>query len=101
MVFYYVPEVSSPDEDKSDIMERWMSWAESAGEGLVDMGSPLGNGAGMTLEGAVPSTRAIAGYSVLQAESMEEAQKLLEGHPHLEQSGECCMEIYESMPMPK
>ena len=72
---------ASPEEMKAG-MEPWMAWAAKCGEGLVDLGAPL------------------VGYSILQAEDMEGAKALLEGHPHLEWTGGCEIEVHESMPLP-
>jgi len=48
------------------------------------MGSPLGGGIHISKNGNQPSKREVSGYSILQANSMEEAIKLLENHPQLE-----------------
>jgi hypothetical protein len=34
---------SSPEENKEG-MAKWMEWAKRVGDGLVDLGTPLGNG---------------------------------------------------------
>ena len=91
---------ASPEEMQKG-MEPWMAWAERCGSGLVDLGAPLGNGQKLTKSGSSPSGRDVAGYSVLQAEDMESAKKMLEGHPHLEWTGGCEIEIHEAMPFPK
>ena len=36
---------ATPEEMKAG-MESWMAWAKSCGDGLVDMGTPLGGGQG-------------------------------------------------------
>lgn len=87
-------------EDMKKGMEPWMAWAKKCGDGLVDMGTPLGNGQKVTKSGSTPSDMGIIGYSVLQAENMEAAKGLMEGHPHLEWAEGCEIEIHESMPLP-
>ncbi|MDA1347959.1 MAG: YciI family protein [Chloroflexi bacterium] len=87
-------------EDMAEGMKAWMAWAEKCGDGLVDMGTPLAGGQKMTRSGATPSDRGVAGYSILQAENMDAAKALLEGHPHLEWAPGCEIEVHESMPMP-
>ncbi len=82
-------------------MEVWMQWAERIGDRLVDLGSPLTNGQMLKPDGSnVPSGNDIAGYSILQAGSMEEAVKLLEGHPHLEWNAACSIEVQEALELP-
>lgn len=91
---------STPEEMEAG-MKAWMAWAEKCGKNLVDMGSPLGNA--LTLRpggGASSSESEIIGYSVLQADSMEEALSLLNDHPHLDWNAACEIEVHESLPMP-
>jgi hypothetical protein len=91
---------SSPEDTKKG-MEGWMVWAKKCGDGLVDMGTPLGNGQKVKKSGSSPSEKGIVGYSLLQAESMENAVKMLDNHPHLSWNEGCEIEIHESLPMPK
>ena len=81
-------------------MEPWMAWAARCGDGLVDIGTPLGGGLKMTMSGSSPSDKNVVGYSVLQAESMEEALAMLESHPHLGWAEGCEIEVHESLPLP-
>ena len=87
-------------EDFQKGMEPWMAWAARCGDGLVDMGAPLGGGQKLTRSGSVGSNRQVVGYSVLQAESMDAAKALLSGHPHLEWDAACEIEVHEALPMP-
>ena len=55
-------------------MKAWMEWADRAGSGIVDMGSPLGEGKEITAP--APPTRQqhqVGGYGILQAEDMDGA----------------------------
>ncbi len=47
---------------------------------MKEMGTPLMNGQALSPDG---NNKMVVGYSVLQAENMEEAKGLLNGHPHL------------------
>ena len=87
-------------EDMKKGMEPWMAWAESCGDGLVDLGTPLGGGLKVTKSGSSPSDKDVAGYSILEAEDMEGALALLQGHPHLEWMPGCEIEVHESLPLP-
>ena len=89
----------SPEEQAKG-MEAWMTWAKNCGEHLVDLGSPLANGQILTPNGSTASQAGVAGYSVLQAEDMNEAKSLLRNHPHLGWNAECTIEVYETMPLP-
>ena len=106
IVIYHAPEGSwdpsnTTPEEQAKSMEAWMQWAEKCGESLVDMGSPLMNGQKLSPDS--PSTNSdknVVGYSVLQAENIDEAKALLDGHPHLGWDASCSIEVHETMPMP-
>ena len=90
----------TPPEERAKGMELWMQWAKKCGDKLVDLGSPLTGGQKLSPAGTTPSNLNIAGYSVLQAENMDEAQALLAGHPHLGWNAACTIEVYETMTIP-
>jgi hypothetical protein len=90
----------SPEDHKKG-MEPWMAWVKKCGDGIVDMGTPFGNGQKVTKSENSLSDSDIVGYSILQAESMDEAVEMMQGHPHLELEMGCEIEVFESMPMPK
>jgi len=89
----------TPEEMKKG-MEPWMQWKEKCGDSLVDMGAPLGKVQNVTSSGSSQGGDDLGGYSILQAESMDEATKLLEGHPHLAWAEGCTIDVYEMMSMP-
>ncbi len=106
IVIYYAPisameqmNDTNPEEMKKG-MEPWMEWAKKCGSGLVDMGTPLANGQKIINSGAMPSDKNVVGYSILQAENMEEAAEMLKGHPHLQWTDGCEIEVHESVPLP-
>ena len=86
-------------EDMQKGMEPWMAWAAKCGDALVDMGAPLVGGQSLSNTGSSLSDRNVVGYSMLQAEDMQGAQALLEGHPHLGWAEGCEIEVHESVPM--
>ena len=106
MVIYFAPTDAMEKmkdvtpEQAQEGMKPWMEWAEKCGSGLLDMGTPLGNGMKMTTAGSQPSDKQVVGYSILQAEDMEAAKKMVEAHPHLSWTDGCEIEVYESLPLP-
>lgn len=107
MITYHAPDellaqTANPDpEEAAKGMEPWMAWAKKCGKHLVDLGNPLTDGQTLHHDGSSEaSKRQVCGYSMLQAENMEEARKLLAGHPHLEWDASCEIEVHESLPMP-
>lgn len=91
----------SPD-DQAKGMELWMQWAQRTGDKLVDLGAPLMNGQKLNPGGMVEnSTRDVAGYSIIQAENMEQAKALFATHPHIAGWNQnATIEIHETMPLP-
>ena len=82
-------------------MDAWMKWGAKCGAQLVAMGAPLVGGLAVALDGTSKKSRKnVSGYSILQADSMDNAKKLLKGHPHLKANAGCTLEINEVMPMP-
>lgn len=92
---------STTPEERAKSMEQWMIWAKKCGDQLIDMGAPLMNGIavapGLT---STASDKGVVGYSILAANSIDEAKSLLEGHPHLGWDAECRIELHEVMPLP-
>lgn len=107
IVIYHAPDEaiaesgSSTPEEMQEGMKPWMQWAEKCGSQLVDMGLPLTGGQKLSPDGSSePSKRQVAGYSILEANDMDEAKALLQGHPHLMWRGDCEIEVHEAMPLP-
>lgn len=91
---------ASPDQMKEG-MKPWMEWAQKCGDQLVDLGTPLSGGQRVLPNGkSEVSKRNVCGYSILEANNIEEAKSLLVGHPHLQWRGDCEIEIHETMPIP-
>jgi hypothetical protein len=106
IVIYHAPASAmeqmknTTSEDMKKGMEPWMEWAKKCGDGLVDMGTPLGGGQKVTQDGISSSDKGVVGYSILQAENMQAAVEMLKDHPHLKWVGGCEIEVHESMPLP-
>ena len=77
-----------------------MEWAARCGEGLVDLGAPIVGGQKLSKSGSSTSDKSVVGYSILQAENLEGAKALLEGHPHLEWAEGGEIEVHETMRPP-
>ena len=87
-------------EEMQQGMEPWFALQKEWGEGIVDMGMPLANSCKITKSGQASSNSHIAGYAIIQADSMEKALEMVKNHPHL-QSGEGAeVEVHEMLSMP-
>lgn len=107
VVIYHAPDSFNKQSKKQSTknmengMQAWMAWANRIGNGLVDWGTPLANGQRLNKTGsATPSKKNVVGYSIIQAENMNQAKKMLKDHPHLKWAAGCEIEVHESMPMP-
>jgi hypothetical protein len=92
---------ASPEQQAAG-MALWKAWADKVGSRMADMGAPLINGKSVNPKGSsAPSTKEVAGYSLLDAADWEELMDMLEGHPHI--SGwhpEATIEIHETILLP-
>ena len=103
---YHAPmtpaDATPPSKDQMDaIMGEWMAWGGKVGDGMVDFGTPLAGGTRVSPGGATsPSTREVAGYTIVEAEDMDAALNLAKDHPHLNMPGGCEIEVHEALPVP-
>ncbi len=63
----------------------WMSWFDSMGDQLVDLGKPVV--ALDTVGNCSPDSTQLGGYSLIRAEDLEEATVIAKGCPHLDRDG--------------
>lgn len=75
----------------------WPEWFKGLGDKLVDIGSPMANGFVVHSGGTTsdPAT-SFNGYSLIRAETRDEALALLEDHPFLAQGSEYAIEVFEA-----
>jgi hypothetical protein len=108
LVTYHAPAhamaqtANTTPEQQAEGMKMWMNWFGKLGNHVVDMGAPLMNGQEIDNNGhAHSSNRQVSGYTIIQAEDIEQAKALMEGHPHT--SGwhpDATLEVHETMPIP-
>jgi hypothetical protein len=80
-------------------MDMWTEWGGKLGPALVDFGLPLGESNRVEGGSASPGTSQATGYSIIEAESLEAATKLVEDHPHLHQP-DGWIDVFATMEMP-
>ncbi|MER7272150.1 hypothetical protein [Micromonospora sp. WMMD712] len=71
------------EQQQSDFLEAWASWAQANEKALVDPGAPLNAKKLVTVQGVEDFTDAMIGYAVVEAGSHDEAVEIFSGHPHL------------------
>jgi hypothetical protein len=105
VVLYNAPVSASDQMETNDpemaaaAMQAWNDWSAKVGAGMVDLGTPLGNGRRVTTEGSGVADTEVAGYSILKADDIDSAIALLEGHPHLQMPG-ASIEVHETLEIP-
>lgn len=78
----------------------WMNWAEKNKSSIVNHGSPLGKTKRADPSGVSNIKNQMTAFSIVQAESHEEAAKLFLNHPHFMIFPGDSVEIMECLPMP-
>lgn len=89
----------TPEEQEME-MAAWMAWFEAMGEAVVIPGNPVGKSKTVTASGVTDDGGAnpIAGYTVVQAESIEEACDMAKGCPSVN-DGTGSIEVAEIIEM--
>jgi hemolysin-activating ACP:hemolysin acyltransferase len=82
-------------------MEAWKKWVEGHSGAIVDMGAPLGRTKRVTKDGIADVRNNLGAYTVVQAESQEDAAKLFRDHPHFTIFPGDGVEIMECLPIPQ
>lgn len=87
-------------EEREKGMALWFAWKDELGDKLVDFGTPLFNGVRLVPNVEDSSSNLeLSGYSVIQADDLEDAKKLVRKHPHFTYGDSCKIEIHEMMDM--
>lgn len=92
-------EEMTPDKSE-EITKAWQDWMDEIGVSLVEMGSPMAKGVTVIDDGTEDVATELTGYSIIEADSLEDAKKLLHNHPFLSDSnGDYAIEIFELQPV--
>lgn len=96
--FVYIYYAGADTEAGND--EDWGKWFGTLGASLVDGGNPFNAGGQAVHQGGVMDVQgpAATGYSIITAESMEQAIEMTKGCP-LMGSADAAIYVYEALPM--
>lgn len=78
------------EAEQAQIMEAWGKWFADMGSAVVDGGNPIAQARVVAPGGAVSDgggAGALSGYSLIEAEDIDQAAKLAAGCPILEAGG--------------
>jgi len=81
-------------------IKAWMDWGAKNRAAIVDNGAPLGKTKRIAAGGVTDIKNAMAGYTIVSAESHEAAAKLFLNHPHFTVFPGDSVEIMECLPLP-
>jgi len=106
MVHYLAPGetmkavATATPEQKAAGMKPWMDWKASMGNKLVEMGAPIMGAVSLRPDGSSTHEMSnVTGYSIIQANDMDEATAILKTHPHLLLREDSSIQIYECIEM--
>ena len=89
------------EEQSKAVMDAWNQWMNRLGSSLLDVGQPMTNAASLVDDGSQGAPAQLNGYSIVEADNMDGAKALADGHPFLsEGKGNFAIDIYELMPVP-
>ena len=89
------------EEQSKAAIDAWNQWMNRLGPSLLDVGQPMANGTSLVDDGSSGTAAQLNGYSIVEAEDMEGARSLADGHPFLsEGKGNFAIDIYELLPVP-
>jgi hypothetical protein len=88
------------EEEQAKVMKAWEDWYLELGDAVVDPGNPTGPEAKTIVPGGSvsdgPDGTMATGYSILKADSMDNAVSLAKGCPMLDGGGN--ITVYEIVP---
>ena len=81
-------------------MKAWREWVAKTNNSIVYDGGPLGRTKQVSRTGTADIRNGLAAFTVVRADSHEEAARLFENHPHFTLFPGEGVEIMEVLPMP-
>lgn len=89
------------EEEAAAVMAKWGAWMEKVGPALTDIGTPFGPGVSVVDDETSGTAISLTGYSIVEADGMDAAQALADGHPYLsEGKGDYAVDLFEMLPVP-
>jgi hypothetical protein len=88
---------NSTPEEREKSMQEWGEWMKSSG--VVDGGAPLGKTKKVTATEISDMRNEVGGYSIIEAESHDDAAKKMQTSPHFKMIPGGWVEVMEVMPM--
>jgi len=87
--------MADTDEQRQAVMQAWGEWFGKLGAAIVDPGNPFAGSTSVNGNGGGSADSQLTGYSVITADSLDDAGALAEGCPVL--SGGGSVDVYETI----
>jgi hypothetical protein len=84
-------------EAQEQSMQEWTAWLGGLGGAVTDIGNPFGASATVGAGGTSGGASSFGGYSVIEADSLNDATAKASGCPALKSGGK--VEVYEALAM--
>lgn len=82
------------EAQQQTIMAEWVEWYGKLGEAIVDGGNPFGASRDVGVDGVSDGTGTATGYTVISADSLDDAVAKVKDHPHIKHGGG--VSVYET-----
>lgn len=91
-------QMAATPQEQEQAMQEWGAWFATLGDSVTDMGNPFGSSATVSLDGTTEGgTSRAGGYSIVSADSLNDASARTKGCPVLAGGGS--VEVYEAIEM--
>jgi hypothetical protein len=91
--------MSADPAEQERAMTAWMNWFAGLGAAVVDGGAPFASSSAIASDHSLtrPGRASLTGYSIISADSLDDACAKAQGCPVLDNGGS--IDVYESAPM--
>jgi hypothetical protein len=98
LLVYYGGKMENDPKMVEKSMATWMKWFADLGKAVVDGGAPTQAGKIVSKSGVKsPGAKPVAGYSILEAKSLDAAIAMAKSHPDIAEGLQVA--VYPLMPM--
>ena len=91
---------SAKQDRQKDGIKAWAGWSEKNSKLIKDIGNPLGKTKKVSATGISDTKNELTAYSIVEAETHEDAAKLFLNHPHFTIFPGDSIEVMECLPLP-
>ncbi len=95
---YHGGSAPESEEEGAAVMQAWNEWLDGLGTAVVDQGHPTGASATVGTDGSTTQgggANPVTGYSIINADSLEQALVFAKGSPQLPSGG--TIEVAETL----